>query len=79
MSYTGDPAGYAEAVTPSDATVFSNPTRALYIGSTGAVAVRMYKSQATVTFANVPVGILPIRVDKVLSTGTAASNIVALY
>lgn len=67
----------AVAVTTSDATVFP-VTRALYIGSTGNLAVRMADGQ-TVTFASVPVGIFPIQVDMVLSTGTVASSILALY
>ena len=58
MSDVSNPAGYADAVTPSDATVFANPTRSLYIGVSGNVAVRMYRSQQVVTFSNVPVGIL---------------------
>lgn len=67
----------AISVTPSDVTVFPI-CRALYVGSTGALAVRMADGQ-TVTFAAVPVGIFPIQVDQVLSTGTVASSILALY
>lgn len=78
MSYTSDPAGFATAVTPSDITVLT-PTRGLYIGSAGHVVVQMYGSDNTVTFSNVPVGILPVRVTKVLATGTGASDIVALW
>lgn len=74
-----DPARGAFAVTKSDATVFSQPTRALYVGGAGDVAVRML-DQTTVTFVGVPAaGLLPIRVDKVLSTGTTATSIVGLY
>lgn len=67
----------AVAVTTSDATVIPM-TRALYVGTTGNVAVRMGDGM-TITFSTVPVGILPIQVDMVLSTGTTASNIIALY
>lgn len=66
----------AVAVTPSDATVLP-VTRALYIGTTGNVAVRMADGM-TITFTTVPVGILPIQVDMVMSTNTTASNIIAL-
>jgi hypothetical protein len=65
------------AVTPSDATVIPI-TRGLYVGTSGHVAVRMSKGN-TVTYSNVPVGVWPWAVDMVLSTGTGASNIVALY
>lgn len=67
----------AVAVTPSDSTVLP-VTRALYVGTTGNVAVMM-ADDMTITFSTVPVGILPIQVQKVLSTGTTASNIIALY
>lgn len=73
------PASSAFAITKSDATVFAQPTRGLWVGGTGDVAVRML-DQTTVTFVGVPAGVyLPVRVDKVLSTGTSATNIVGLY
>lgn len=72
-----NPARFAVAVTPSDATVL-NTTKALYVGGAGAVAVTM-AGGGNVTLAAVPVGtILPVAVTKVLSTGTTATNIVAL-
>ena len=67
----------ATAVTKSDVTVLPT-TRALWIGTTGDVAVKMAHG-STVTFASVPVGVLPVQVTQVLSTGTTASNIVAMY
>lgn len=72
------PAHGAVAVTPHDTTVFPL-CRSLYVGTAGNITVRMADGQDTVAFANVPVGILPIQVDKVYTTGTGASNIVALY
>jgi hypothetical protein len=72
------PAHGAVAVTPHDTTVIPI-TRALYIGGTGAIVVRMADGHDTVNFAAVPVGILSIQVDKVYSTGTGATDIVALY
>lgn len=67
----------AVAVVKSDATII--PTcRALYIGVTGDVAVRM-ASGATITFKAVPVGVLTVQVDQVLSTATTATDMVALY
>lgn len=78
MSYVSDPGKFAVAVTPSDATVLT-PTRALYIGSTGALTVKMAGDGAIVAFAAVPVGIFPIQVTQVRATGTVASSIVALW
>jgi hypothetical protein len=73
-------AGYGVAVTASDATTFDPPTRGLYVGGAGDVAVRMFLGQANVTFVGVPAGtLLPICVDRVLSTGTTATSVVRLY
>lgn len=67
----------AAAVTPSDSTVLTT-TRAIYVGGTGALAVTM-AGGGNATFSAVPVGtLLPIRVTKVLSTGTTATLILAL-
>lgn len=67
------------AITPSDSTTLSM-TRGLYIGGAGAVAIMGWEDSSAVTFAAVPAGtILPVRVKKVMSTNTTATNIVALY
>ena len=68
----------ASTVTPSDSTVLPC-TRALYVGTTGNLAVVMADDENTITFSNVPVGIFPVQVIKVMSTNTTASNIVALW
>lgn len=67
----------AVSLTKSDATTFS-ATKALYIGTTGDVAVRM-QNGLTITFKTVPVGILPISCTQLLSTGTGAAEVLALY
>lgn len=67
----------AVALTASDATVFP-VCRSVYVGGTGDLAVRMADGQS-VTFAAVAVGIFPIQIDKLLSTGTTATNVIALY
>lgn len=67
----------ATAVTKSDSTVLPT-TRALWIGTTGDVAVTMAHG-STITYKNVPVGVLPVQVTQVLETGTTASDIVAMY
>lgn len=72
------------AVTKSDATVFgvaanTFKTRGLYVGGAGDVAVRFVDGN-TATLVGVAAGsLLPVSVDKVLSTGTSATSIVALY
>lgn len=75
------PAWVAVSVTPNDSTDLATiATRGLYIGGTGAVVVTMSGGGSNVTFSGIAAGtILPIRVDRVLATGTTASAIVALY
>jgi hypothetical protein len=67
------------AVTPSDITVFTRATRAIYIGGTGNLAV-VTLDGSTLTFIGMVQGsILPMRVKQVLSTGTTSINIVGIY
>jgi hypothetical protein len=77
MSFDSGPATKATPVTPSDSTDLSYPCRALYVGATGDVTAVV--NGAAVLFKAVPVGILPVRVSRVNSTGTTATNIVALF
>lgn len=72
---TSQTATRAVAVTPSD-TGEHNCT-ALYIGVSGDVAVVTAAGNA-VTFKAAPVGILPVQVSRVKSTGTTATDILAL-
>lgn len=67
----------ALSVTPSDATILE-VTRSLYVGVTGDLAVHTADGQ-TITFKNAAVGYHPLQVDQVMSTGTTASQIIALY
>ena len=75
----------AAQVTPNDSVDLARvPTDGLYVGSAGDAAVTVEVVMAgggTVLFEHVNAGtILPIRVDRVLATGTdAAANIIALY
>lgn len=73
------PAQHAVAVTPSDSTDLTTPCRALYVGVTGDVVLDTVGGETSVTFKAVPVGILPVRTQRVRSTLTTATNIVALY
>jgi len=78
MSRDASSADAAIAVTPNDSTVLAT-TRGLYVGVSGDVAVVTKGHGTSVVFKNVPAGILPVRVTKVLSTGTTATDILALY
>lgn len=79
-NYRGtNPADGASAVTPSDGSDLTSVARALYVGGSGDVKIDTPNGD-TVTFQDVVAGsILPVRTNKVYSTGTTATNIVALY
>ena len=72
------PAAHAASVTPNDSTDLTASSRALYIGTSGDVKVTTVGGE-TVTFASVPVGVLPVRVQRVWATGTDASDIIAIW
>lgn len=67
------------AVTPSDSTPLASETRAIYVGAGGDLSV-VLSSGDTITLSGVPAGsLLPLRAQKVRSTGTTASALVGLY
>jgi hypothetical protein len=72
-------AANAAAITPSDSTPLANITRAIYVGVSGDIKVDMAGSGTAIVLKSVAAGLLQIRVAKVYSTGTAATNLVALY
>lgn len=75
-----DPCVELAAVAPNDSTDLGKVCRALYVGVSGSVVVIAAGDTTSVTLSNVMAGtILPVRVKRVLSTGTTASAIVALY
>lgn len=69
-------------ITPSDSTTYGQPTRAIYVGSSGNLSVQMVgydNSNTNLTFTNVLAGtMLPVRVQKVYANTTAAF-LVGLY
>lgn len=72
------PASEAEAITPDDQADLPWATRALYVGTTGNVRVTMLSGD-TVDLTQLQAGIMyPLRIRRVLATGTDATNLVAL-
>lgn len=72
------PATVAVPLTPNDTTDLGEYYRALYVGQNGDLACQM-NDGTQVTFTAVPAGIvLPVRIKRILSTGTTASNIIGL-
>lgn len=73
------PARDAAEVLPNDATNLTILPRAVYVGHSGDVSVRLSGGQ-TVLFQNVQAGsVLPVRPVGINASGTTASGIVALW
>jgi hypothetical protein len=69
---------HAFSVTKSDVDVFIHGIH-IYVGTSGDVAVVPENDNTSVVFKNFPSGlVLPVKVKKVLSTGTTASDLVGV-
>ena len=70
----------ATEITPDDNTDLAF-NKGLWVGTGGTLVVQMWEDPdgTTAAFGSVPTGtLLPIRVKKVLATGTTATNLVTL-
>lgn len=73
------PATHAAEIVPDDGTDLQHLTRGLYVGATGTVVVLMASGQ-TVTLSNLIPGVIyPLRVARILATGTTAQGLVAFW
>lgn len=73
-------ASNAAAITPADGADLPDTAYGIYVGGAGNITVDMIGIGANITFLAVPVGtVLPIIATRVYSTGTTATNLVALY
>lgn len=72
------PASHGFAIAPSDGADLVETTRAIYVGSSGNLAVTL-ASGAEVTLTGIPGGtLLPVRLRRIRATGTTATAIVGL-
>lgn len=75
--------GAYRTIAPSDTVALIEPTGAIWVGVAGAIKCRPIDAKGddtvAVTFTHVPVGVFPIRTDKIFATGTTATELVALY
>jgi hypothetical protein len=69
----------AATVTPSNTEDLAVTASALYIGVSGHIKVDMEGTGEAIVLKSVPVGILRGRFTRVYQTGTAATDIVALW
>lgn len=73
------PCEHAAAITPNDSTDLTVTTRAIYVGGGGGIVI-VTKGGEEVTLAGAAAGsVLPVRVARVKSTGTTATDLVALW
>lgn len=81
MANLSNPAQKAAAITPHDTNALSGGVcRGIYVGGAGNLAVICADDTNAVTFTGVLAGtIYPICAKIVKSTGTTATNLVALY
>jgi len=74
-----DPGEVFVDITPSDANDLAAITRGIYVGTGGDLAVHDTEGTA-VTFVGLAAGMVhPLRVRRVLNTGTTADDIVGIY
>lgn len=73
------PGTRADPVTPNDSTDLSSVSRAIYVGVGGDIKVTT-SGGSTVTLVGAVAGsTIPLRVSRVWSTGTTASDLVAFW
>lgn len=74
------PAENAVAITPHDSNDLANSSRGVYVGVSGDVKVDMVGTGTAVVFTALAAGVIhPLRVTRIYSTDTTATNIVAVY
>lgn len=67
------------SVTPSDTVDLTVGDALIYVGGAGSIKLKL-ASGNDVTFSEVPAGMfMPVLAKRVFSTGTTATNILALY
>lgn len=73
------PAIDGSMIVPDDSGDLAHVTRAVYVGNGGQIAAQL-ASGSTITLAAVPSGtLLPLRVRRVMATGTSAGDLVGLW
>lgn len=73
------PAVDGTMIVPNDSNDLPHVTRAIYIGAAGRISAQL-ASGATIDLEAVPGGtVLPLRVRKILASGTTAGGLVGLW
>jgi hypothetical protein len=67
-------------ITPSDTNELPIVTRAIYVGGTGDITLRLAGDIGSQLIKSVPSGtMLPLRARQVYATGTGATQLIGLY
>ena len=68
-------------ITPNDTNDLIPPARALYVGTQGNISILLagMGPGEEVIMSNVPPGLYPLQVRRILATGTSATNLLAGY
>ena len=66
-------------ITPSDEATLPYVTRALYSGTGGDITLRLAGGAVLSLVGTTPGAVYPLRVDKVLLSGTTATGLVGLW
>lgn len=72
------PAEAGAAIVPSDSEPLAKVTRAVYVGGAGNLHVVLLSGDTVTLIGALPGVIYPLRVEKVLATGTTATGLVGL-
>jgi hypothetical protein len=68
------------AIVPSDTNELPIVTRAIYVGGTGDLTLRLAGDAGQLLLKSVPSGtMLPLRARQVYATGTGATQLIGLY
>jgi hypothetical protein len=73
------PGAGAFEITPNNETTFEQPTRFLWVGTGGTLRAEMLGGDTATITGILSGSTLPLRVKRVYSTGTTATNLVGLY
>jgi hypothetical protein len=73
------PGRNSETITPSDTVNLSTPSRAIWVGGAGNIAVEMLDGGTQVFVGVVAGSLLPLQVTRVNSTDTTATNMVSVF
>lgn len=73
------PSQVSFAIAPSDTAALPQVTKGIYVGTGGDITCRSLRSDADVTFVNVPTGyILDVCLVAIRESGTTAGNLIGL-